>query len=79
MSRLLGEAERAVHTPAGAKEVWSNPRTSSVVMDALKRPASGGAYTQVRLISDGHDCGLAPLMSSLPLTHPLSQGYSPTF
>lgn len=47
MSRLLAEAERAAQTPAGAKELWGNPRTSSAVMDTLKRPASGSAYTQV--------------------------------
>ena len=47
VSRLLAEAERAAQTPAGAKELWINPRTSSAVLDTLKRPASGSAYTQV--------------------------------
>ncbi|KAK9820795.1 hypothetical protein WJX74_004813 [Apatococcus lobatus] len=46
VSRLLAEAERAAQTPAGARELWSNPRTSSAVLDTLKRPASGSAYTQ---------------------------------
>lgn len=44
--RLLADAEaRACAGPDGAAAVWGEPRTLAAVLEGLRRPSSGSAYT----------------------------------
>lgn len=46
LGRILSDAEaRASMGPQGAAGVWADKATLSAVLDGLKRPSSGSAYT----------------------------------
>lgn len=44
--RLLAEAEAQVRTAEGAAALWEDKARLTAVLELLKRPASGSAYTQ---------------------------------
>ena len=44
--RLLSDAEEACSTAAGADRLWQDKARLAAVLEMLKRPASGSAYTQ---------------------------------
>ncbi len=44
--RLLSEAEETCSTAEGAERLWQDKARLAAVLEMLKRPASGSAYTQ---------------------------------
>ncbi len=44
--RLLSNAEEACSTAEGAERLWQDKARLAAVLEMLKRPASGSAYTQ---------------------------------
>lgn len=44
--RLLSDAEEACSTAQGAEQLWQDKARLAAVLEMLKRPASGSAYTQ---------------------------------
>lgn len=44
--RLLSDAEEACSTAHGAERLWQDKARLAAVLEMLKRPASGSAYTQ---------------------------------
>ena len=44
--RLLAEAEDTCSTKQGADRLWQDKARLAAVLEMLKRPASGSAYTQ---------------------------------
>lgn len=44
--RLLSDAEEAGSTAEGAERLWQDKARLAAVLEMLKRPASGSAYTQ---------------------------------
>lgn len=44
--RLLSEAEETCSTAEGAERLWQDKPRLAAVLEMLKRPASGSAYTQ---------------------------------
>lgn len=44
--RLLSEAEESCSTAGGAERLWQDKTRLPALLDMLKRPATGSAYTQ---------------------------------
>ena len=44
--RLLSDAEEACSKAEGAERLWQDKARLAAVLEMLKRPASGSAYTQ---------------------------------
>lgn len=44
--RVLAEAEARCGSPEGAAAVWGDGKTLPMILEALRRPASGSLYTQ---------------------------------
>lgn len=65
--RLLAEAEDACSTKQGAENLWQDKPRLAAVLEMLKRPASGSAYTQwaasneLRKAAKVHACQLSML------------------
>ena len=45
---MLAAAEERVDSAQGAAAVFADKQAMAAILDALKRPASGSAYTQVK-------------------------------
>ena len=48
LSKMMSQAEGMVGTAGGAASLWKDAGRIAAVRDALRRPASGVAYTQVQ-------------------------------
>ncbi len=66
--RLLSDAEEACSTAEGAERLWQDKARLAAVLEMLKRPASGSAYTQW---AASNELRKAAKVSHNPRHHPL--------